>query len=241
MTCSVALILAAMATVLKPIHKQNEALYNKRSILQAVNTKLPKPVNELTDEQVAQQFDNNIEQYVINMTGKEVDKETVVEAGYPGGKAENIELEKEKKKSDEERLLPLFVYQDDDEKYYIMSVRGSGLWDAIWGHIAFEDDFNTIAGATFDHKAETPGLGAEIKDNPRFRRQFKGKEIFNDVGEFVSVVVKKGGAKDPVHEVDGISGATITGDGVTDMLDRGISAYLPYINEKQEQDNSEIQ
>lgn len=242
MTCSVALILAAMATVLKPIHQKNEALYNKRGILEAVNTKLPKPVSEMTDAEVTEIFENKIEQYVIDMSGREVSKETVIERGYPGGQAENIELEKEKKKPEEIRLLPLFVYEDEaGEKYYILSVRGSGLWDAIWGNIAFEDDFNTIAGATFDHKAETPGLGAEIKDNPRFRRQFAGKKIYNDLGEFVSVVVRKGGAQDPLHEVDGISGATITANGVSDMLDKGIAAYIPYIERQQDQQQEEQQ
>lgn len=240
MTCSVALLLAAMATMLKPIHKKNEALYNKRAIIQAVETKLPKPVAEMTDAEVNDEFEENINQYVIDMSGRQVDKEEVVEAGYPGGQAENIELERENKKAEEERLLPLFVYTDDDgEKYYIVSVRGNGLWDAIWGNIAFEDDLNTIAGTTFDHQAETPGLGAEIKDNPRFRQQFVGKEIFNDVGEFVSVVVRKGGAKDPVHEVDGISGATITADGVTKMLDKGIAAYMPYIEKQQEEEQED--
>lgn len=240
MTCSVALLLAAMATMLKPIHKKNEALYNKRAIIQAVETKLPKPVAEMTDVEVNDEFEENIDQYVIDMSGRQVDKEEVVEAGYPGGQAENIELERENKKGEEERLLPLFVYTDDDgEKYYIVSVRGNGLWDAIWGNIAFEDDLNTIAGTTFDHQAETPGLGAEIKDNPGFRQQFVGKEIFNDVGEFVSVVVRKGGAKDPVHEVDGISGATITADGVTKMLDKGIAAYMPYIEQQQEEEQED--
>lgn len=242
MTCSVALILAAMATVLKPIHQKNEALYNKRGILEAVNTKLPKPVSEMADAEVTDIFENKIDQYVIDMSGMEVSKETVIERGYPGGQAENIELEKERKKPEEIRMLPLFVYEDDaGEKYYILSVRGSGLWDAIWGNIAFEDDFNTIAGATFDHKAETPGLGAEIKDNPRFRRQFAGKQIYNDLGEFVSVVVRKGGAQDPLHEVDGISGATITANGVSDMLDKGITAYIPYIERQSEQDQQEQQ
>ena len=77
-------------------------------------------------------------------------------------------------------------------KFILVSVRGSGLWDEIWGSIALEDDFNTITGATFDHKGETPGLGAEIKDNPKFPSQFVGKKIYDENGEYVSVQVKKG-------------------------------------------------
>jgi Na+-transporting NADH:ubiquinone oxidoreductase subunit C len=78
-----------------------------------------------------------------------------------------------------------------------------------------------------DHKGETPGLGAEIKDNPAFPGQFIGKQIFKD-GE-VAVLVRKGGSQDKTYEVDGISGATITCDGVTEMLQRGIAYYLPYL------------
>ena len=86
-----------------------------------------------------------------------------------------------------------------------------------------------VFGAEFGHDKETPGLGAEIKDNPTFSRNFKGKQIFKD-GEYVSVNVRKGGARDLNHEVDGISGATVTADGVSEMLYRGIKYYQPYFD-----------
>jgi len=114
-------------------------------------------------------------------------------------------------------------------KYYIVSTTGKGLWDVIWGCIAIEDDMNTIAGVSFDHKAETPGLGAEIKDNSAWARQFNGKKLY-DNGDFRSVFVRKGGARDATYEVDGISGATITANGVTEMLERGIKYYEPFFN-----------
>lgn len=229
MTCVVALVLAAMATLLKPIHKANEALYNKRAIIQAVETRLSKPVAEMTDKEVDVVFQQNVDQFVINTDGERLTEEAVVAAGYPGGKAEFVDMEKEKKKAPENRILPVFKYDKDGESSYIFSVRGSGLWDAIWGNIAFQSNLNTVVGATFDHKSETPGLGAEIKDNPNFREQFQGKEIFEEDGDFVSITVRKGGAKDPDHEVDGISGATITADGVTDMLQYGLKNYMAFI------------
>jgi Na+-transporting NADH:ubiquinone oxidoreductase subunit C len=108
-----------------------------------------------------------------------------------------------------------------------MSVRGNGLWDKIWGYIALKDDFNTIVGTSFGHVAETPGLGAEIKDNPNFSKQFVGKKIYEG-DEYVSVAVLKGGSRRNAHQVDGISGATITSRGVDEMLYKGISPYLPY-------------
>jgi Na+-transporting NADH:ubiquinone oxidoreductase subunit C len=123
----------------------------------------------------------------------------------------------------------VYIYHGDQGDLYVVSIRGNGLWDEIWGSIALEGDLKTIAGAAFDHTGETPGLGAEIKDNPGFAKQFIGKQIYDDAGSYTSIVVKKGGAKDPNHEVDGISGATVTCDGVTEMLVRGLKYYEPYL------------
>ncbi len=86
----------------------------------------------------------------------------------------------------------------------------------------------TVVGASFDHQAETPGLGAEIKDNPTFAKNFKGKTIYNDAGEYTSVVVMKGTVKDKTYQVDGIAGATVTCVGVSEMLYRGIKKYEPF-------------
>jgi len=128
----------------------------------------------------------------------------------------------------------VFIFEQNEKKYYIISVRGNGLWDEIWGNIAIEDDLRTIAGTAFDHKGETPGLGGEIKDDPSFSAQFIGKKIIDDSGNYTSIVVRKGGARNPSFEVDGISGATITCDGVSEMLYRGIKYYEPYFNSIEE-------
>jgi len=231
MTSVVALILSGMSTGLKPIHDKNEALYAKRATLSAVADHLPIDITKCTDDDVQNIFDNQIEQLVINMNGELLDEASVEGLGYIGGKAENVDMAKEAKKPEADRILPVFIYSKEaGDKFYILSTRGKGLWDAIWGNIAFEDDLSTIAGVAFDHKGETPGLGAEIKDNPAFKKQFTGKKIYADDGTYKSVFVRKGGAKDPVHEVDGISGATITADGVTEMLERGLKYYEPYLN-----------
>jgi Na+-transporting NADH:ubiquinone oxidoreductase subunit C len=95
--------------------------------------------------------------------------------------------------------------------------------------VAIEEDFNTIAGISMDHKAETPGLGAEIKDNPDdYNQPFVGKKLYDESGEYVSVAMKKGAITDPAHQVDAITGATITSDGVSKMLYEDVKAYLPY-------------
>ncbi len=219
MTVVAAVSLAGMRELTLAISTKNEEIFNKRSVLLTVNDYLGKGinVNNLSDEEVLKMFKNQVEQVVLNLDGEVV----------PNVLAEKVDLAVEKKKAEADRLLPLFVFNSEKEKFYILSVRGSGLWDEIWGNIAVKSDLNTIAGVTFDHKGETPGLGAEIKDNPSFPGQFIGKQIFKD-GE-VAVLVRKGGSQDTTYEVDGISGATITCDGVTEMLQRGIAYYLPYL------------
>jgi Na+-transporting NADH:ubiquinone oxidoreductase subunit C len=209
----------------------NEEIFNKRAVLAAVEDYLPegKTVDDLSDQEVLELFDRQVEQLVVNMDGEIVE----------GVKAEDIDMAKERKKTEAERRLPLFIYNQGGEKYYIISVRGNGLWDEIWGYIALESDLNTIAGASFDHAGETPGLGAEIKDNPAFSEQFKGKKIYEE-GDYVSVAVMKGGARDPEHEVDAISGATVTSNGVSEMLYRGIRYYQPYFEQIRQQGMVEV-
>lgn len=222
MTTLAALILASLNTFLGPQHAKNEKIYNKRAVLAAVKDHLDgTSLTDMTDQQVEDVFANKIQQEVINMSGEVIE----------GVTAESVDLAKERKKPEADRLLPLYVYTDAaGKKYYILSIRGNGLWDEIWGSIALEEDMKTVAGASFDHKGETPGLGAEIKDNPAFPDQFTGKTIIDEQGNYTSVVVKKGGATNPANEVDAISGATVTSNGVTEMLYRGIRYYQPYFN-----------
>lgn len=113
-------------------------------------------------------------------------------------------------------------------RYYIIPLRGVGLWGPVWGYISLSDDFNTVYGATFDHKSETPGLGAEIATDI-FARQFENKKIFNSNGDFVSVQVVKGGAGEGnLHQVDAISGGTITSKAVEEMLYKNIKEYMEF-------------
>jgi len=238
MTVVVALSLTLLYTGWKDASKQNEAIFNKRAVIASVTDHLPlekrQTVDALSDEQIQEIFDTKVDQVVVNMNGEVVDAQEVSARGYGEGRAEDVDTAKEKKRPEEERFHPVFIYNEGGKKYYILAVRGNGLWDEIWGNIAIEGaDYNTIAGATFDHKGETPGLGAEIKDNPAFSAQFKGKKIYNDSGKYVSVNVRKGGAKDQTHDVDGISGATVTADGVSEMLWRGLQYYEPYLKSVQ--------
>ena len=125
-------------------------------------------------------------------------------------------LKNEQKKPLEEQSLPVFRAEPDDgEKVIIIPVEGKGLWGPIYGYVSLKSDMNTIYGTNFDHKGETPGLGAEI-NTTAFESQFHGKKLF-DNDNFISVQVLKGGApENDIHGVDAISGGTITSKGLAE-------------------------
>ena len=223
MTVVVALLLAGFRTATADAAARNEDVFNKREILATVAEPLAEagsPINTLTDEEVLEIFNEQVEQLVVDAQGNVVEDQDVA----------TLELANEYKKPEAARRYPVNIFNIDGEKYYVFSVRGNGLWDAIWGNIALASDLNTVTGASFDHAGETPGLGAEIKDNAGWKAQFEGKKIY-DGDEFVSILVRKGGAVDLEHEVDGLSGATVTADGVTKMLYNGFKAYQPFIEQ----------
>lgn len=120
--------------------------------------------------------------------------------------------------------LPAYLY----ETSCIIPVRGTGLWGPIWGYICFSEDW-TIAGAVFDHKGETPGLGGEIATEA-FANRFIGKSCTDSMlTYFVPIVLKKNADKNNPHEVDAISGGTMTSNGVTAMLKDCLSKYQDYM------------
>jgi len=213
MVVLVATVLATASLQLKPFQEKNIRTEKMQNILQSVKI-------ESTPENAEQLFNNYITgQLVLNDKGEVI-----------GDNSFDIELQGELKKPAEKQQFPLYIATfDNGQKSYIIPVRGKGLWGPIWGFIALEEDMNTIYGTNFDHKSETPGLGAEIKEPP-FQDQFIGKRLFDSGGQFKSIVVKKGGAdKDNPHAVDGISGGTITSDGVSNMLMNRLNFYVNYL------------
>ncbi len=210
-----AIVLAVAAEGLKPAQEANIALDKKSNILRAVRL----AYDERT--QIENTYAERVQEMVINAAGEPVS----------GVKTTDIDLKEEVAKTPENRRLPLYVYTEKEgKKYYIVPLRGTGLWGPIWGYISLQDDFDTVYGAFFDHKGETPGLGAEIAELP-FQQQFQGKKIMSNEGQFVSVnVVKK---TDKVsfgneHRVDAISGGTITSRGTDAMLKNCTAPYLAY-------------
>ena len=104
--------------------------------------------------------------------------------------------------------MHIFVAQVEGSTKYIFPVYGAGLWGAVWGYVALNDDKDTVYGTYFSHTSETPGLGAEIATE-HFQNEFRSKKVLNN-GEVALSVVKHGRIQDADHEVDGISGGTIT-------------------------------
>lgn len=219
--------LSVLYNTLKETHATNEEKARKEAILAA----LP----EKSDEDPLTRFDTRIKVIAVNAEGLVYDEAKLSELNALSGrsvvqykKISDVDLRLEDKVALAVRVYPFYEYTaNNGEKMYIVSVRGNGLWDKIWGNIALKADMSTVAGVYFGHKGETPGLGAEIKDdNKRFKPDFTGKLIFQN-GEFKPVAVKKKGLT--ANDVQTISGATVTSDGVSEMLQRGIGYYLPYI------------
>ena len=124
----------------------------------------------------------------------------------------------------------VFVCEIDGKTKYVVPVYGAGLWGAIWGYVALDEDQNTVFGTYFSHASETPGLGAEIA-TPRFQTSFIGKHVMEG-GSVALSVVKNGKVANPEFEVDGISGGTITSNGVDAMLKNCMGQYTKFLTTK---------
>ncbi len=221
MVIVIAIALTVVAVQLKPRQKYNERVEKMQNILTSVNIEsMPQNAETLYKKY----FTSSI---VVNTKGEEIS----------GKNAFDIELVVEIKKAPEQRNLPVFICTNDkNEKYYSVPIRGKGLWGPVWGYIALNDDLNTITGAQFGHKSETPGLGAEIETR-EFQQHFIGKTIFDDKDNFVSISIIKGGAPESdKHGVDAISGGTITSKGLEKSIKDCLGDYVNYFKKVRKQE-----
>ena len=217
MVIVVAAALSFAATSLQPMQAENVRKEKMQNILSTIGINVERDAaEELYNKYIT-------EQLTLNHQGEQMQDVD----------AFTVNLARELKKPVEEQAYPLYVADFENEKYYIVPLRGKGLWDAIWGYVALKEDVNTIKGVVFDHKGETAGLGAEITTD-WFKERFENEEVFNDQGELVGVIVEKGYSDNVKgdNKVSSISGATITGDGVTDMMQERLKRYLPYFETK---------
>jgi len=213
MVLVVAAVLSFTSLTLKPFQAKNVEIETKRNILSSLG------IEVMAAEAEAEYAKYIREALAVDASG-EVVKGVVVE---------QLVMKEELAKSDQDRRLPLYRAVKDGVSYTVFPVYGKGLWGPIWGYVALEEDLNTLAGVTFAHASETPGLGAEISEKS-FQLPFVGKQLFDASGSFVSIAVLKPGSYTPdTHSVDAISGGTITSKALESMLQQSLGSYLKYI------------
>ena len=211
MVVLVAVLLSGASLGLKSKQASNISQEKKQSILASIGIEVDRSESD-------EAFGEYIKQSLTLQGGTVVSEDASA--------AFNIDMAAAIKAGNMDRSVPLYVAEKDGDTYYIIPMRGKGLWGPVWGYLALESDGNTVVGATFDHKSETPGLGAEIT-TPMFTDQFPGKKI-SEAGMFKSISVVKAGTSAGDYAVDGISGGTITSNGVNDMLSDCLTPYAQY-------------
>ncbi|NQZ77259.1 MAG: NADH:ubiquinone reductase (Na(+)-transporting) subunit C [Ekhidna sp.] len=220
---------------LKPLQDKQVELDTKKKILGAVMD-----ISTIEDpNEILNIYNERVQSTVVDINGNVVDKDEKGNAVV----AEKVNIQKNYKLDKEERLYPVFTFLNEsgNVEAYIFPTFGAGLWDWISGYVAFGNDLNTVMGIAFDHKGETPGLGARITE-ATIQQRYVGKEIFNKQGELVSITMVKGEGHTGLsqHQVDGMSGATITGKGVNVMLASYLECYSAFIQKTKSQQTASL-
>ena len=228
LTVIVAALLSLAALVLQPFQQANVNNEKMMNILQAADV-------NVEGANVQELFNNDcVKMMLVNSKGEVVETCTSDYTSFEAFKM-NLKDQLYKRDNGQDFVLPIIVINNGKQEVNVLPLEGAGLWGPIWGYIGMTSDFQNVVGVVFDHKSETPGLGAEITTE-KFRSQFQGKTIFSD-GKFVSVDVVKGGVANMAadlqkHSVDAISGGTITSQGVNNMIENVLGSYLPYIEQQ---------
>lgn len=220
-------LLAFVASGLNDRIKENERFEKQQNILYAMGVNENTPDGGSVEFVPTDKVEGEFSQYIKEQLVIEGDKITKNDEAYL------IDLKKQlaMAKKGETPKLPLFIGEKEGKTFYIIPMYGKGLWDAIWGFIAV-DDTMTVQGVYFDHKGETPGLGANIKQR-YFMDDFSGESIL-DGTRYAGITVAKGN-NDPLNnrkednKVDALAGATITGNGVSAMIKESINLYKDYL------------
>ncbi len=227
MVVVVGALLAFVASSLRPKIDENKRIEKQQNILYAmgVNENEEGSVAFIGDKKVEEEFSKYIKKQLVitnDTDAKENDKAYLID----------VKKEQSRAKEGQERQLPLFIGEKDGKTFYIAPIRGKGLWDAVWAYVAMDKNL-VVQGAYFDHKGETAGLGANIKER-FFMDDFIGEHLLDTSGNYVGINISKSNG-DPLNkdktdnEVDAIAGATITGDGVAAMLKSELKLYVPYL------------
>ena len=214
----VAFLLAFVFQALKPMQDANVALDKKKQILNSLN------IRDLSNEEADAKYKEVvIADEVIDEKGK------IVEAGTQGGEKAGFKLESKDYKAGK---LALYICKVNGSRKYVIPVYGMGLWGPISGYIALNEDKTTVYGAYFNHESETAGLGAEIKDNVAWQEKFQGKKVFTSGDDKTIALGVEKNVTDPATQVDAVTGATLTSNGVRDMLHEALGKYLTFLKDK---------
>ncbi len=218
----VSVVLALVAAVLHPYQERNQKLEKMNYILHALGVYLDDP------DSVEAFYQRTIYEVVGRPSGE------IEEGGRGPGPAFAVSIAQEYKVAPEERRLPVFIYLGESEPVFVLPMWGTGLWGPIWGYVALRADLKTIRGVVFDHKSETPGLGAEIA-TLQFQKQFEGKAAYDEEGNVLIRVVKPTLVQQET-DIEGLSGATMTTKGLDEMLREWLALYRPLLEKlKKEQ------
>lgn len=235
MVIIVALLLSGAARLLKPFQDENIKIEKIQSLLTSADI-------ESTTKNAADLYKKHlVKEIAINKDGDIISEFNGTDFIKGDIRPFDINLKVQlaklnNEKTASEAVFPAFILDNNGEKLFIISMRGKGLWGPLYGNIALKEDFNTVSGAIFDHDKETPGLGSEINET-WFEKQFIGKKIFDEQGNFISIKAVKGGVANSSdvkleHGVDAISGGTITSDGLSDMIKDNLEIYIAYIKKQ---------
>ena len=201
--------LSVTADSLRERQSINEELDIKKNILSVLGFNLS---SDWGNDQIQSLYEKNINELIVDKTGS-------ILGSIESSNSDNYKIYQSK--------------ENDKVTGYAIPIAGKGLWGTMYGYFAIEPDAETVKGITFYRHKETPGLGAEV-DKEWFQSNFVGKKLIDTNGSLVSVEVVKGYVSnaDPeaMHKVDGISGATITGKGLTTFLKNDLQKYEPYLS-----------
>lgn len=242
---SCAMLVSAAAISLRPQYQLNQERNRQSNILAAADLLVP-------DQRVEELF-RQIEPRVVDLStgdyAAEIDPNSLLQTQATGQTPATIPIPSELDiaviKERPRYAVVYQVYDNDRLTMIILPVYGYGLWSTLYGYVALEADANTVVGLRFYQHGETPGLGGEI-DNPRWLRLWPGKVIYDESAtpqiEVVKGPVMSGSDGKEAYQVDGISGATLTGRGVTNLLrywfgEHGFGPFLRKLRENTQEES----
>jgi len=215
LTLIVSVLLSLTSELLGDKIEKNIDVDKKKNIIKVIN--LYK--KGMSSDEIMEIYQSSINEVIIDSNGNERE-----------------DLSIEDLSAEEDKVIGAFTYTYNNELFYplykskdgiVIPISGKGLWSTLYGYFALEMDMKTVKGITFYKHGETPGLGAEV-EKKWFQNNFIGKKIFDENSNLVSITVYKGSSGDDIHGVDGISGATVTSNGVTNFLKSILNNYKPY-------------